>query len=560
VATKRTFSKLGARATSVVLTACCATSCGQSSGNDVRSDSTHCAGEGPSGGAASGATAGSSATSGGAIGGSATSGATSGGSTEVGGSSSSGGRGGTETQGSAGATLELDGADLLINGTDWLDVADNPILAHEGSVLEVSGSYYWFGTYSNNTKPLSVVVYRSADLRHWELVRDVLTLPADASVSARVARPNVLYNRATGQYVMWFHYDDERRQLAHAALAVSNTVDGEYAFLGDFRPYADEVVLDPGDTSDRPEYGYMSRDCTAFVDDDGAAYFASTAFGDDALNVYRLTDDYLGIDHLAVTLFRGQQRQAPVLFKRDDTYFMLSAESRSHNQTDPAEYASSKDIGRGWSELKPLGDLESSYSLPAFVLRVQGAAGQSSLLYMGDSEPGYVWLPLTFPTGDELGMSFGSALYLDATRGLVASVAADFSLTSDGSGLALDVQAGSSEVGARIVQATRSTTNSQRWAPTYQGAAQYRLTNLHSGRPLGGEYTSDGMLALLQVDDTNLHSKFRLDPRPGGKFVLESVDLRRFVGVADGSSADGALLDLVSMQAQAGSWQIEVAP
>ena len=68
---------------------------------------------------------------------------------------------------------------------------------------------------------------------------------------------------------------------ARAAVAVADKIDGDYTYRGSFRP------LD-----------YMSRDCTAFVDDDGSAYFLSAANENADLHLYKLTDDYTAIGSL----------------------------------------------------------------------------------------------------------------------------------------------------------------------------------------------------------------------------------------------------------------------
>jgi hypothetical protein len=100
-----------------------------------------------------------------------------------------------------------------------------------------------------------------------------------------------------------------------AATASCSSVDGDYTYHGSARPLVSSGVTD----HDKP--GYMSRDCTAFVDSDGKAYFLSSTNENYDLNLYRLTSDYLAIDSLAATLFKGGHREAPALWKRNSVYF-----------------------------------------------------------------------------------------------------------------------------------------------------------------------------------------------------------------------------------------------
>jgi hypothetical protein len=81
-------------------------------------------------------------------------------------------------------------------------------------------------------------------------------------VTANIERPKVIYNAATGLYVMWMHKENGvDYSEARAAVAYSTTIDGNYTWQGSFQPQG----------------LYMSRDDTLFVDDDGSAYFVSSA-------------------------------------------------------------------------------------------------------------------------------------------------------------------------------------------------------------------------------------------------------------------------------------------
>ncbi len=210
----------------------------------------------------------------------------------------------------------------VMSGTQFTTTTGAPIQAHGGGVIKVGPYYYWFGENRNpNSTFFAVSCYRSTDLKNWEFRNNVLTANSSAELNpANIERPKVVYNSNTGRYVMWMHWENGVHYgEARAAVASSATVDGNYTYHGSFRPYANSGVVDHG----KP--GYMSRDCTLFVDTDGIGYFISAANENADLHVYRLTGDYLGIDILVVKLWVGQKREAPAMFKRNGYYFLVTS-------------------------------------------------------------------------------------------------------------------------------------------------------------------------------------------------------------------------------------------
>ncbi|MCH4033690.1 MAG: hypothetical protein LKG89_10185 [Lachnospiraceae bacterium] len=100
-------------------------------------------------------------------------------------------------------------------GRVWLDTNGHRIQAHGGSVLYVSGKYYWYGENKdaadgrNGRQTFGVRCYRSEDLYNWDDMG--LIIPPDledASSSlnpyyARLDHPHIIYNRWTKKYVCW---------------------------------------------------------------------------------------------------------------------------------------------------------------------------------------------------------------------------------------------------------------------------------------------------------------------------------------------------------------------
>ncbi len=530
-------------------------SCGgaDASSNDASSNGA-ASGAGGSGvgGASSGGAGSGTASSGGAVG-SAASPGTGGGA--AGGASSGGvssGAGGTSAGvGGSGGDSPLFEADWpQINGVQWADTDGNPIQAHGGGVLKVGEDYFWFGENRNPDGTFyAVSAYRSRDLKQWEFQNHVLRMTSAAELEpANVERPKVVYNESTGRYVMWMHWENGSNYAeARAAVASSDTVDGDYAYHGSFRPYSDRGVTDHG----RP--GYMSRDCTLFVDDDGQGYFISATNENYDLNLYRLTPDYLEVDELVATLFPGGHREAPALFKRDGVYFLLTSGSTGWDPNQ-ARYATSTNLSSGWSTMKNVADDTTFYSQSTYVVEVTGS-GASSFLYLGDRWAGayggrvndstYVWQPIAFPANGQMRMSWNNTLDLDARSGRVQASTNRFTFINEKSGLALDVEDQSPESGGDIIQTTPNGSRFQRWSLNYNGAGYFRLTNTGSGLVLDvpDESTADG-IELGQWDDNGGdHQAFLLVDLGQGRYHLQNKKSQKLVGVVGASTSTGAAIE-----------------
>lgn len=272
----------------------------------------------------------------------------------------------------------------MTNGKPWLDVNGEEIHAHGGCVLRHGEWWYWYG--EDRRAERYVSCYRSVDLQRWEFRRAILT--TDSPVEPRFAsldpnlgekrsdgtlrkvnieRPKVLYNEKTGVFVLWAHYENGRDYRdARACVAVCDAPDGEFRYLGSFNPC-----------------GCMSRDCTLFQDDDKTAYFISAANENRDLHVYRLTDDYLEIAEPVNVLYKGLLREAPAVFKKDGSYFMISSfcTGWAPNQ---GKWARADRMDGTWSALRDFGDETTYRSQSAFVLTLPGADGKNRYYYVGD--------------------------------------------------------------------------------------------------------------------------------------------------------------------------------
>ena len=448
----------------------------------------------------------------------------------------------------------------VLNGTQFTTTAGATIQAHGGGVIKVGSYYYWFGENRNpDSTFLAVSCYRSTDLKNWEFRNNVLTASSSAELNpANIERPKVVYNASTGRYVMWMHWENGVNYgEARAAVASSATVDGNYTYHGSFRPYANSGIVDHG----KP--GYMSRDCTLFVDTDGAGYFISASNENADLHVYRLTGDYLNIETLVVKLWVGQKREAPAMFKRNGFYFLVTsgATGWSPNQQ---KYATSTGIASGWSALTNFGDGVCFYSQTAYVLPVQGSS-TTSFLYLGDRWAGawggrvndstYVWLPLSFPSNTSLSMSWLNTVTIDAATGALGGTNYVFKLRNVNSNLVADVPGGSTADGARIMQYADNGGNNQKWRLQYDGAGYFRLLNVNSNKVMDvvSGSTADGAGIIQYTDNGGNNQKWLLIDRGSGRYEIRSKLSGKSLDVESASLNSGALL--IQMTAGGGNSQ-----
>ncbi|MDR6977836.1 hypothetical protein J2X68_004560 [Streptomyces sp. 3330] len=359
----------------------------------------------------------------------------------------------------------------IVNGTQFTDTSGSPVHAHGGGFLKVGSYYYWFGENRNADNTFRYVdAYRSTDLRNWEFRNHVLTRSSASELAAaNIERPKVMYNASTGKFVMWMHKENGTDYSeARAAVAVSDTVDGNYTWQGSFRP------LDQ----------HMSRDITVFVDSDGAGYMVSAARENYDLQIYRLTADYAGIASLVADPWHGGHREAPALFKRGGVYFMLTsgATGWSPNQQ---QYATATSLAGPWSAMTNVGDSTAYGSQTAYVLPVQGTSG-TSYLYLGDrwgnsfggtvNDSRYVWLPLTFPSTTSLSMSWSPEVTVDTAAGTVTGTSATYNtLIARHSSKCADVTSQSLWAGAQIKQYDCNGGNNQNYWFKSVGSGYYQL-------------------------------------------------------------------------------------
>src|SRR3954465_6642459 len=189
--------------------------------------------------------------------------------------------------------------------TAWTDTAGNRLQAHGVGIFSVGSTYYMVGEDKVAGSIFTAVAcYSSSDLVHWTRQVNALSRQSsgDLGPGRIVERPKVIYNSATGKYVMWMHTDNPPYNAQRAGVAVSDTPCGPYTYLGATRPL-----------------GHPSRDLGLFKDDDGTAYMIheDPAAG---MRIERLAADYTSAQSTVATF---PSLESPAMAKVGDPYVQL---------------------------------------------------------------------------------------------------------------------------------------------------------------------------------------------------------------------------------------------
>ncbi|NLL05145.1 MAG: family 43 glycosylhydrolase [Clostridiaceae bacterium] len=439
---------------------------------------------------------------------------------------------------------------IITNGAQFKDTSGNAIHAHGGGMINYEGYYYWYGEYRDSSNYfLGVRCYRTKDLVNWEYRGEVLS-PNSASELAKcnVERPKVMYNESTKEFVMWMHWENGVHYgEARAAVAYCKTPDGKYTYQGSFRPYANSGVID----HDLP--GYMSRDCSVFVDTDGKGYFISSSNENMDLHLYELTYDYKNIASLKAKLYVGKQREAPCLIKRNGYYYLITSGCTgwSPNQ---AKYAYSKNLANGWSELYNLGDSTTYKSQPTFIMPVQGSKA-TTYLYMGDRWAGawggkvndsqYIWLPLEFKTDTSLELPYYSTLKINASEGIVTEPISDttkYKIVNKNSGKVLDARDGARA--SQLVQWTDNGSLSQKWYLVDVGNGYKKIVSASSGYVLDVQDNSsaDGGAIIQWYSNGGNNQQWQFIDAGDGYYKVKNRSSTKILDVYKWSTVDGGTI------------------
>ena len=316
---------------------------------------------------------------------------------------------GAAGRGGAGGATTGDLVTTFHNGGFWNDTTGKRIEAHGGGLIKVGDTWYWVGEDKshNSGNFRGVNIYASKDLGNWEFRNAIITRSSAPDLMAAdriIERPKIVYNDATGQFVMWLHWEGQNYATAEAGVFTSPTIDGNYTLRSHFQPANN-----------------MSRDDTLFKDDDGKAYFISAANENADLMLYELADDYLSIRRTVLKLWTTK-REAPAMFKQNGRYFIITSAATGWDPNQ-AQYSSATNIAGPWSALTNLGNNTTYDTQSTYIIPVQGSQA-TTYIYAGDrwQDPDllgskYIWLPLKV-SGTTLALDYYADWQLNVTTGV----------------------------------------------------------------------------------------------------------------------------------------------
>lgn len=260
------------------------------------------------------------------------------------------------------AAIGASAAMPVIKGETFPDTDGRHINAHGGGIIKQGDTYYWYGEHRGDGTPGSgqegVTCYTSPDLHTWTDHGIVLAVSDEPGHPLErggiIERPKVIYCPATGKYVMWFHHELKGRGYgaAEAAVAVADNPFGPFELLhsGRVNPGIAHANL-PAEALTKvwddklewwtPEWhqaveeglfavrdlegGQMARDMGLFIDDDGKAYHIYSSEENLTLNIAELDPTFTRHTGKYIRIFPGGHNEAPAMFKRDGTYWMITS-------------------------------------------------------------------------------------------------------------------------------------------------------------------------------------------------------------------------------------------
>ncbi|MDR1928211.1 MAG: family 43 glycosylhydrolase [Oscillospiraceae bacterium] len=312
------------------------------------------------------------------------------------------------------------------NGTLWLADDGAPVQAHGGNILynESEKKYYWYGVDASGGNldggayilGRGVRCYSSADLINWTDLGLVLPLE-DAqknphfNQNTQLSHPQVLYNEANGQYVLWWQQSELRQgklQNDFAGVALSDSPAGPFRWQS-----SGQLLLHSADGG-AAQYGVS--DLSLFQESGGKAYLLFTAVSKEAFLV-PLNKDYTGLATDARSKTTGwtplppesfRTQGAPLLLRGEKTYYLLTRPASAKAYAPMAVYASASLASDAWEavDLVLIDDVWGNgfCSQPSALLPQRDESGEvipgSYLLLADRSNPydqehaGYLRLPL----------------------------------------------------------------------------------------------------------------------------------------------------------------------
>lgn len=251
-----------------------------------------------------------------------------------------------------------------VMGGVFPDTEGKHINAHGGAIIKdkATGTYYWFGEHrgskTDGSPQLGVAVYSSPDLKNWTNKGIALKLdgapgtPLEAGCT--IERPKVVYNSATGKWVMWFHHELKGRGYgaAFAGVAQADKPEGPYTLIETHRVNPGYYPADMPEENRFKKFnqdmewwtpvwrdavgeglfvmrdfngGQMARDMTVFIDEDGKAYHVYSSEENLTIQIAELDSTFTKHTGRYTRVAPGGHNEAPAIFKHGGKYWMITS-------------------------------------------------------------------------------------------------------------------------------------------------------------------------------------------------------------------------------------------
>lgn len=229
--------------------------------------------------------------------------------------------------------------------------------------------------------------------------------------SCKIESTKMVYVESLNKVVLVAHWEKPDGYADGKLLLATCTPGEEFTLHGIWNPEGIEV-----------------RDMSIFVDDDDTGYLLAAANepgqgANATIYVFRFTDDFTGIDSIAVKLFENQYREMPNVVKLDGWYYLFVSQTAGWYPSSGA-YASSRSMTEGWSELREIGNT-STFSSQSSWIAVLGEGGKHSYLMhayrwiAGEGTSTTMLAPITFSDGIAYYDYFPKILYNAETGDMV---------------------------------------------------------------------------------------------------------------------------------------------
>lgn len=152
---------------------------------------------------------------------------------------------------------------------------------------------------------------------------------------------NIKYNPKANNFGFIAHAEKGSGGYDFARISIATYTPGDerMIFHGAVRPGGDDV-----------------RDLNTFIDDDGTTYIMGATHNNADLAIYRLKDDWSGIEKRVALVNPNGWRELPNILKVDGYYYLFTSGTAGWYPT-PGMYNSATNMEGPWSELRNVGNM-----------------------------------------------------------------------------------------------------------------------------------------------------------------------------------------------------------